>query len=232
MWGAGVSRPEVAPEANFPTKPNISEVDQTQLAPLMSALIGLPPPMNNMALMPVGYLNVSDEYEVKALHLNVLQLLSQAKILIRRHESAIFYEWLPNFEDLNLEQINRYSGKLNALIAEGNMKKAMELCQEFGKSAQKCLAYYHQYYQIPLMVATTLSYLIWFYCLLLQLTRLSKEEKEQRRGFMTFSTLILTVIGILLLTLLGLQNVPNITTFYLVLPIGMLIIAQAERPVN
>ncbi|XP_036673431.3 GPI ethanolamine phosphate transferase 1 [Drosophila suzukii] len=232
MWGAGVSRPEVDPEANFPTKPNISEVDQTQLAPLMSALLGLPPPMNNMALMPMGYLNVSDEYEVKALHLNVLQLLSQAKILIRRHESAIFYEWLPKFGDLNLKQINQYSGKLNALIAEGNMKKAMELCQELGKSAQKCMAYYHQYYQIPLMVATTLSYLIWFYCLLLQLTRLSKEEKKQRRGFMTFSTLILTMIGILVLTLLGLQNVPNITTFYLVLPIGMLIIAQAERPVK
>ncbi|XP_016949761.1 GPI ethanolamine phosphate transferase 1 [Drosophila biarmipes] len=232
MWGAGVSRPEVDPEGNFPTKPNISEVDQTQLAPLMSALIGLPPPMNNMALMPVGYLNVSDEYEVMALHLNVLQLLCQAKILIRRHESAIFYKWLPKFEDLNLEKIDQYSRKFNSLVAQGNMKKAMEICQEFGKSAQNCLTYYHQYYQIPLMVATTLSYLIWFYCLLLQLTRLCKREKEPRRGYMTFSTLILTMIGILLLTLMGLQNVPNITTFYLILPIGMLIIAQAERPVK
>ncbi|XP_017009067.2 GPI ethanolamine phosphate transferase 1 [Drosophila takahashii] len=232
MWGAGVSRPEVDPDGNFPTKPNISEVDQTQLAPLMSALIGLPPPMNNMALMPVGYLNVSEEYEVKALHLNILQLLSQAKILIRRHESAIFYKWLPKFEALNLQQIEGFSVKLNALMAQGNMKEAMEICQEFGTLAQKCMAYYHQYYQLPLMVATTVSYLIWFYCLLLQLTRLSKEEKEPRKGFMTFSTLILTMMCLLILTLLTLQNVPNITAFYLILPFGMLIMAQAERPVK
>uniref|UniRef100_A0A6P4E9R1 GPI ethanolamine phosphate transferase 1 n=1 Tax=Drosophila rhopaloa TaxID=1041015 RepID=A0A6P4E9R1_DRORH len=230
MWGAGVTREVVDSEGNFPGKSHISQLDQTQLAPLMSALIGLPPPMNNLALMPVGYLNVSAEYEVMALHLNVLQLLSQAKILIQQHESAIFYKWLPKFKDLDLDQIDQYSGKLNALKAKGNVKEAMETCQDFGKLAQKCLANYHNYYYLPLMVATTLTYLIWFYCLLLQLSRLSKDQKEERKGFLTFSTLLLVLLGIILLTLLRLQNVPHITTFYLLLPLGMLIMAQAERP--
>ncbi|XP_052858522.1 GPI ethanolamine phosphate transferase 1 [Drosophila gunungcola] len=230
MWGAGVNREQTDSEANFPGKSNISELDQTQLAPLMSALIGLPPPMNNLALMPVGYLNVSAEYEVMALHLNVLQLMCQAEVLIQRFESAIFFKWLPKFMDLDLEQINQYASKLIALKAQGNIKEAMETCQKFGKSAQKCLAYYHNYYFLPLMVATTLSYLIWFYCLILQLNRLCKEEKEERKGFATFSTLILVLLGIVFLILFRLQNVSHINTFYLLLPVGMLIMAQAERP--
>ncbi|XP_039494187.1 GPI ethanolamine phosphate transferase 1 [Drosophila santomea] len=232
MWGAGVRREEIDLEANFPRKPNISQVDQNQLAPLMSALIGLPPPMNNLAMMPVGYLNVSDEYEAVALHLNVLQLLSQAQILIRRHEKAMFYKWLPKFKELHLDLIDQYAPQFDFLKAEGNLTEAMEMCQEFGKLAKQCLEYYHEYYQIPLIVSTSLSYLIWFYCLLLQLTRLSKKEKVPRRGFMTFSTLILVMIGILVITMLELQNVPHITAFYLILPVGMLIMAQAERPVK
>ncbi|EDV53415.1 GPI ethanolamine phosphate transferase 1 [Drosophila erecta] len=232
MWGAGVKREEIDIDANFPKKPNISQVDQTQLASLMSALIGLPPPMNNLALMPVGYLNVSDEYQAVALHLNVLQLLSQAEILIRRHESALFYKWLPKFNQLHLELIDQYAAQFDFLKARGNLTEAMEICQEFGKLAKKCLAYYHEYYRTPLIVSTSLSYLIWFYCLLLQLTRLSKKEKVHRRGFMTFSTLILIMIGILLTITLELQNVPHITAFYLILPVGMLIMAQAERPVK
>ncbi|XP_017082828.2 GPI ethanolamine phosphate transferase 1 isoform X2 [Drosophila eugracilis] len=214
MWGAGVSREQRDSEVNFPSKPNISVVEQTQLASLMSALIGLPPPMNNMAIMPLGYLN----------------LAAQAKILLKRYESALFYEWLPKFEKLNLKQIDQFSGNFNSLVEGGNFKKAMKITEGYGKLLQNCLAYYHEYYQLPLMVATTGSYLVWFYCLLLQLTRLSKKAKEQTKGYMTFSTLVLTMIGILLFTLLELQNVPKITACYLVLPVGMLIMAQAERP--
>jgi len=232
MWGAGVKRDEIDAEANFPEKPNISQVDQTQLAPLMSSLIGLPPPKNNLALMPVGYLNVSDEYQAVALHLNVLQLLSQAEILIGRHEKAIFYKWLPKFKELHIGVIDQYAAQFDILKSEGNLTDAMEFCKEYGKLAKKCLAYYNQYYQTPLIVANSMSYMIWFYCLLLQLTRLSKKEKIQRRGFMTVSTLILAMIGILLIAMMELQKVPHIAAFYLILPVGMLIMAQAERPVR
>lgn len=105
LWGAGVKRSAPNPGQNFTAGENgpilpLYQLEQIQLAPLMSALIGLPPPMNNMALMPLGFLNTSVQYELQVLHLNAMQLLAQARILIKRHEDGILYLLLPKFESL------------------------------------------------------------------------------------------------------------------------------------
>ncbi|XP_020799854.1 GPI ethanolamine phosphate transferase 1-like [Drosophila serrata] len=226
MWGAGVKR-TVGPDAGFPTKNNISVVKQIQLAPLMSALIGLPPPMNNIAMMPVGYLNVSIEYETMAFHLNALQILDQAEIVISRNKRALFYKWLPTFKGLDLKQIAAYKDNFKSLVSQGRSQEAMEESQRIIKLAQKCLKYYQGYYQTPLLVATTISYLVWIYCLLLQLTRIATENK--RKGFATLSTVLLSALGIIQVVLLILQKVPFFTSVCLLLPTCLLIMAQAER---
>ncbi|KAH8361791.1 hypothetical protein KR200_010547 [Drosophila serrata] len=226
MWGAGVKR-TVGPNAGFPTNNNISVVKQIQLAPLMSALIGLPPPMNNIAMMPVGYLNVSIEYETMAFHLNALQILDQAEIVIRSNKRALFHKWLPTFKGLDLKQIAAYKDNFKSLVSQGRRQEAMEVSQRIIKLAQKCLKYYQGYYQTPLLVATTISYLVWIYCLLLQLTRIATENK--RKGFATLSTVLLSVLGIIQVVLLILQKVPCFTSVCLLLPTCLLIMAQAER---
>ncbi|XP_017035459.1 GPI ethanolamine phosphate transferase 1-like [Drosophila kikkawai] len=226
MWGAGVKR-TVGPNAVFPTRRNASRLEQIQLAPLMSALIGLPPPMNNIAMMPRGYLNVSTEYEVMALHLNALQILHQAEIVIARNEHALFYEWLPTFDSLNLKQIADYKAKFKYLVSQGHNQEAMNDCRRITRLAQMCLTYYHEYYQSPLLVATTISYLVWLYCLLLQLTRIATEN--ERMGLATMSTVVLSGLGIIQVVLFVLQKVPLLTSVCLLLPTCLLIMAQAER---
>ncbi|KAH8242790.1 hypothetical protein KR032_002158 [Drosophila birchii] len=229
MWGAGVKR-VVGPNAAFPTRKNISMVKQTQLAPLMSALLGLPPPMNNVALLPAGYLNVSAEYEAIAFHLNALQLLDQAEIIINRNKRAIFYKWMPRFKGLELHQIAAYKANFMALFSQGRSQEAMDDSQKIIELVQKCLFYYEGYYRTPLLVATTISYLVWLYCLLLQLTRIA--TKNQRKGFATLSTVMLFAFGIVQMALLFLQKVPFFTSVCLLLPTCLLIMAQAERAAN
>lgn len=229
LWGAGVKRSADNSSGIFPTRDNIAHMDQIQLASLMSALIGLPPPMNNLGVIPEGYLSVSAPYEAMILHLNALQILEQAKILIRRHESAIFYEWLPFFWELNLEKIANYSAQVKALMDEGKPKEAIKASRNMANLAQRCIAYYTEYYKFPLLMATTASFFIWSVCMLLQLTRLSMEEKEHREGYLKWPTLIAVLLGIMALTLVLLQNVPLITGFYLLLPVGLLMMALAER---
>lgn len=198
----------------------------------MSALIGLPPPMNNMALLPKEFLNASAEYKFHALHLNVLQLLKQAQILIHRHENSIFCDYLPKFDDLTSEKIDAYIKAVKSLLAEENILKATTLSQDTGKLAQQCLDYYHSYYHIPLLVSTTLSYVAWFFCLLMQLTRESSHPRSPRKGYLTYPTLIISLAGLMVVPVIVLQNVPYLTAFYLVLPLGLLVVALAERPLE
>ncbi|KAH8288757.1 hypothetical protein KR054_009282 [Drosophila jambulina] len=226
IWGAGVKR-TVGPDAVFPTIKNVSVVQQIQLAPLMSALIGLPPPMNNIAMMPLGYLNVSTEYEAMALHLNALQILDQAEIVINRNKRTLFCKWLPRFKELEIQQIAAYKANFKFLVSKGHSQEAMADCQRIIRLAQRCLTYYHGYYQTSLLVATTLSYLVWLYCLFLQLTRIA--TGNQRKGFATLSTVVLSAFGIIQLVLLFLQKVPFFTSVCLMLPTCLLIMGQAER---
>ncbi|XP_017101995.2 GPI ethanolamine phosphate transferase 1 [Drosophila bipectinata] len=237
LWGSGAS--PLAPNAvkNFTANEEglvlpLHYIDQIQLAPLMSALIGLAPPMNNMALLPRDFLNASAEYKFHALHLNVLQLLNQAKILIRRHEDSIFYNFLPKFDDLTSQKIDDYTDAVKTLLVGGHIGKATVLSQVTGKQAQKCMEYYHSYYHTPLLVSTTLSYLVWFYCLLVQLTRESTQPRSTRQGYLTYPTLIISLAGLLVVPAIVLQNVPYVTAFYLLLPLGLLVVALAERPLE
>ncbi|XP_052835373.1 GPI ethanolamine phosphate transferase 1 [Drosophila gunungcola] len=237
LWGAGVNRMAPDPGQNFTvdneglTLP-LYQLEQTQLAPLMSALIGLPPPMNNMALLPLGFLNASAQYEVQALHLNAMQLLAQARILIKRHEDGILYALLPKFEDLDSAQIDQYPQRMKYLVAQEYFDEARKISTKMAKEAQRCLEYYHGYYHLPLLVATTASYLLWFYLLLVQLTRESVQPRSARRGFRTWTTLLMTLGGLILMELMILQRVPCLTAFYLLLPLGILILGLAERPLE
>ncbi|XP_017052570.1 GPI ethanolamine phosphate transferase 1 [Drosophila ficusphila] len=236
LWGAGVNRVAPDPGQNFTANDEglilpLYQVEQTQLAPLMSALIGLPPPMNNMALMPQGFMNTSLLYELSAFHLNAMQLLAQAKILINRHEEGILYPLLPKFETLDSADIDQYSLTIKYKVAQGHLRDALKISRKIAKEAQRCLEYYHSYYHLPLLVATTASYLVWFYLLLVQLTRESKgDPSSARRGFVTWTSLLMFLGGLVLLELMILQLVPYLTAFYLLLPFGILILALAERP--
>ncbi|KAH8382647.1 hypothetical protein KR009_004588 [Drosophila setifemur] len=235
FWGAGVNRHVPSSGQTFVANNKgrilpLHQLYQVQLAPLISALIGLPPPMNNQALLPTRFLNISKEYKFYALHLNAFQLLLQARIVVRRHEQGIFYPLLSEFEELNSRKIEQYEGNVKDLLNAGKMEQAAWCSQQMAKLAQKCLEYYHDYYHTPLLWATTASYLAWFYCLLMQLSRQPAESKPARRGHLTWTTLAVSLVMLVILVALILQKVPWLTTLYLLLPLGMLILALGERP--
>ncbi|KAH8251899.1 hypothetical protein KR038_010697 [Drosophila bunnanda] len=235
LWGSGVNRKAPETGQHFTVNDEgrelpLYELQQTQLAPLMSAFIGLPPPKNNMALLPLGYVNASIQYELQTMHLNTMQLLAQASILIRRHESGVFSQFLARYEYLASEEIHQYSLKMLGLVNRQQFEQALMMSQKMAKQALVCLEYYHTYYDQALLMATTASYLLWFFCLLLKLTRESIQPRPARRGLVTWTTLLMSIGGLLLIVAMMLQNVPCITAFYLMLPFGILILALGELP--
>ncbi|XP_017083874.2 GPI ethanolamine phosphate transferase 1 [Drosophila eugracilis] len=234
LWGAGVNGKPENITSNYSISHGVivqlHKLAQIQFAPLMSALIGLPPPVHNLAKLPLGYMKVSREYERKATHLNALQLLTQTKAIIRRHELGVFHKWLPKFNDLDLQRIAFYQNQMNHLLDNGWRSRAMQTSVLAIKVAQKSLKFYYTYYHIPLIVTTVLALLGSQIYLLMKLSRHSTDSKIQPRGFLTWSTVLLVSLGISLGELVFLQWAPISTIICLLVPFGIWSLAMAEVP--
>ncbi|KAI9326126.1 Phosphatidylinositolglycan class N-domain-containing protein [Obelidium mucronatum] len=83
-WGAGVA----GPNKESPTVDSYSvgwglddfqrnDVNQADVAPLMSTLIGVPYPMNSVGELPLPYLNNTEKYKAEAAFNNAIQILRQ-----------------------------------------------------------------------------------------------------------------------------------------------------------
>ncbi|KAH8283754.1 hypothetical protein KR054_000470 [Drosophila jambulina] len=221
LWGSGILANQT-----------IQSLKQIQLAPLMSALIGLPPPVNNLGQLPLGFLKVSPEEEGKAMHLNALQLLLQAKVLVKRHKRGYFYKWLPKAGDLDLLRISHYQYQMNRLTETFWQAKAMETSQVAASLALKTVKSYVKYYNIPLKLATALALAGWEFFLVLKLSRESRASKELRRGFLTWNTILLASLGLLLGELAFLQDLTPLTILCLVVPFAFWCLAMAEQPLT
>ncbi|KAH8308229.1 hypothetical protein KR059_008497, partial [Drosophila kikkawai] len=221
LWGAG-----------FNANQSMQRLEQIQLASLMSALIGLPPPVNNLGQLPLGYLNLYQEEERKVMHLNARQLLLQAKFLVRRHKRGCCHKWLPKGGDLDLLRISHYQYQINRLTEVHWQAKAMETSLMAARLALNTVKYYVGYYHIPLVVATSLALLGWMLFLMLKLSQDSRAFKEHRRGFLNWSTIWLAALGLLLGELAFFQGLTILTIFCLIVPFAIWCLALAELPLK
>ncbi|KAL8132418.1 hypothetical protein AgCh_008062 [Apium graveolens] len=104
---------------------NIERVDvnQADIAPLMSALLGLPCPANSVGSLPLGYINLNKAEEVEAVLANAKQILNQflRKSQLKQESSLSFKPFKPLAHySLDLEQIN-------SRISDGDYESAMKL---------------------------------------------------------------------------------------------------------
>ncbi|KAH8382082.1 hypothetical protein KR009_001695, partial [Drosophila setifemur] len=208
------------------------KLNQIQLAPLLSAVIGLPPPIHNLGSLPLGYIMGSKDYVLQALHLNALQLLSQAKAVIRRQESGFFHKWLPREKIMDLSRIAYYQTQMDHLLDKGWREKAMETSALAIRLSLQSLKFNLEYFHIPLQVTTTLAILGWMFFLIMQLNRHSLDAKQQRRGFSTLTTILLCSLGILLGELVFLHRASLLTILCLLVPFGVWCVVLAEMPSN
>ncbi|KAH8318695.1 hypothetical protein KR074_001767, partial [Drosophila pseudoananassae] len=233
LWGAGVNRLAnnySSLELHDGTHMPLHKLEQIQLAPLVSALIGLPPPINNLGVLPQGYMMVTPEYMRKAMDLNALQLLALAKEKIRKHERGIFHNWLPSSMDLDLSRIAYYQNQMDRLLEMGTSGKAMETSQLAAALSLKTLKYYSTYLHIPVQVTTVLALLGWMYLLMIKISKDTMESNDKSRGFVSCSTVTLFSLGLLVGELVFLQCSSMMTVLCLLVPFGVWCVTLAEMP--
>ena len=100
-WGAGIGLPEIQRQNmddvyynqnnlwNLNNAPLRKDINQTDVAPLMSALIGVNMPQNNVGKLPRNYLRMHQSMTLKASTANMLQIWEQFLSYAKKFHSSV-----------------------------------------------------------------------------------------------------------------------------------------------
>ncbi|KAJ3009427.1 UNVERIFIED_CONTAM: Glycosyl phosphatidyl inositol anchor synthesis [Siphonaria sp. JEL0065] len=191
-WGAGILRPNTT----SPTVDSYSiewgleglqrnDVNQADVAPLMSTLIGLPYPMNSVGELPLSYLNNTENYKARAAFQNANQILRQflVKQESKRRTELYFvpFPYLENHESL-VADIQGFIDKDLIEMAEIKSVELARLCVEG-------LRYYQIYDWLFLRGMISVGYLGWIVNSLLFVLKnygsssasLSTDDEDERK---------------------------------------------------
>uniref|UniRef100_A0A8C8GJ45 GPI ethanolamine phosphate transferase 1 n=1 Tax=Oncorhynchus tshawytscha TaxID=74940 RepID=A0A8C8GJ45_ONCTS len=99
VWGAGVHTAQRVTEPQKYSDGYLQEwqleglrrvdVNQADIAPLMSSLIGVPIPLNSVGVLPLQYLNNSDQFKAESMYSNAIQILEQFKVKYNMEDNNV-----------------------------------------------------------------------------------------------------------------------------------------------
>lgn len=153
-WGAGLKR-----------NPARNDVKQIDIAPMLSALIGINIPSNSLGVIPLEYIDMPEEYLAEILWGNTQQLLEIFNVKRHRTESNALV-FVP-YQGLTSTVL---SGKLDSLkkLREDKLYELfISECKVFMTTLKAGLDYYHNYYQYPLLISISLGFISWILFLVL-----------------------------------------------------------------
>lgn len=139
------------------------DVNQADIAPLMSTLLGLPCPVNSVGNLPLGYMKLNEAEEVEAVVANTKQILNQLlrKSYIKSSNSLFFKPFKPLVHhSFSLSQIDE-------LISAKSYEAAMKLAVDLRNLSLEGLHYFQTYDWLMLMTVITLGYTGWMIVLAL-----------------------------------------------------------------
>ncbi|KAF2559984.1 hypothetical protein F2Q68_00018476 [Brassica cretica] len=139
------------------------DVNQADIAPLMSTLLGLPCPVNSVGNLPLGYMKLNEAEEVEAVLANTKQILNQLlrKSHIKMSNSLFFKPFKPLVDhSSSLSQIDE-------LISAKRYEAAMKLAVDLRNLSLEGLHYFQTYDWLMLMTVITLGYTGWMIVLAL-----------------------------------------------------------------
>ena len=141
------------------------DIEQADIAPLLSTLLGIPIPVHSVGRLPVNYLQ-KNEYTALALLANVKQLLRQVRHKeFSRANRQIYFKPFTELAEADAKIKN-----IQSLIDhEKNFKQAQVECDLLLKICQRGLHYYQVYDRPYLMSLVVLGYVGWIALLLLEI---------------------------------------------------------------
>ncbi|XP_027153342.1 GPI ethanolamine phosphate transferase 1 isoform X1 [Coffea eugenioides] len=139
------------------------DVNQADIAPLMSTLLGLPCPVNSVGNLPLGYIDFNKVDKVEAVLANTKQILNQflRKSQLKQSNSLNFKPFEP------LKNYNLVLERIEHLISIRDYEAARKLSEHLRRLALEGLHYFQTYDWFRLMTIITFGYIGWMIYVLL-----------------------------------------------------------------
>ncbi|XP_076014175.1 GPI ethanolamine phosphate transferase 1 [Genypterus blacodes] len=171
VWGAGVQTAQMVTGAQPYSDGFLQDwklehllrvdVNQADIAPLMASLIGVPIPVNSVGVLPLLYLNNSDQFKAESMYTNAIQILEQFKMkMTQKKETTLSFLFTP-YQLLTESKQAEFIHQARIQIQLGKYENAISLCQALVSHALDGLVYYHTYDRFFLGCSVVLGFIGW-----------------------------------------------------------------------
>ncbi|KFD70484.1 hypothetical protein M514_00982 [Trichuris suis] len=169
-WGSGINRMlDTTSSACWPT--SSLDVDQVDIAPLMSALIGAAFPANSVGVLPLEYLNISSRNKALLMLANFKQLLEQMLVQMERKREMYWSIFFREFPDMTAQKIRTLSDTLDSFLSKKRYAAMADICKQWIPTVLQGMKYYHQYERRLLTCCIIASFCAWLLCVFSILVR-------------------------------------------------------------
>jgi len=200
-WGAGIRKLEknVGAREQFDQVQafrnlNRIELNQADMAPLMSTLIGKNIPVNSVGRLPIEMVDLHPNHQVEAMMVQIDQLMAQFKALERRHQQVYFPTIFHKpYDQLEEEKIVKKKQRIKNTTNQGHIKEALRLCSDFLDELTEGIEYYQRYQKTILI---TLIRVAFIGCAIINLAKLCSNGRKSILVKKKYSNLIFTLSGL------------------------------------
>ena len=177
-WGAGIKSPRSNTYAEKVYHDGFSEkwglqrlervdVEQADIAPLMTTLFGGAIPVNSEGVLPMGYIHYNKGFVAASIATNSRQLFEQVKLKEARiHSNSLPYVFHP-YPKMTSSAMVDQQVKIQSLWREKQYQMAIDLSMNQITIYKDAVRYYHTYHRASLLVVLSLGFVGWMMCTLL-----------------------------------------------------------------
>ncbi|XP_035269131.1 GPI ethanolamine phosphate transferase 1 [Anguilla anguilla] len=231
-WGAGVQTAQKVTSQSFDDQflqewnlENLKRVDvnQADIAPLMSSLIGVPIPLNSVGVLPLHYLDNTELFKAESMYANSIQILEQFKVkMAQKKETTLSFLFTPYHLLAESKQLD-FVRHARSLIQQGKYDEAIILCDTMISEAMRGLSYYHTYDRFFLGSSVVLGFVGWtsYVILVILKTHASLRKPHAHRDPILARSLgrVFLCVGVLVTFFLLIQSSPWTYYIYCLLPV-------------
>lgn len=235
-WGAGVNKPV---KNEYPIFDDYTEnwkladikrndVNQADIASLMSYLIGVNYPVNSVGELPLAYIDAKESDKLSALYKNALSIVEQ--YLVKEDEMKATQFHFKPFAKFQERTIDSYKGEIEELIQqiaqlgtnvidEELETKAIQLTEELIKLSLDGLYYLTTYNWLLLQTICVLGFIGWItysFIIFLRLFIVTQDTQEVQNLFVLS---LISVVGLVVNYVLYYQKSPVNHYAYLLFPL-------------
>ncbi|XP_026674612.1 GPI ethanolamine phosphate transferase 1 isoform X2 [Ceratina calcarata] len=168
-WGAGIGAQNIR-----------QDIEQVDVTPLISSLIGAPIPANNEGVVPWHYLNATDiKYVNRALFNNLKQLNFQVKAMKEMSCKDRRYA------DKREQEVDKKISHLYKYVETGIPDENLNEIVDTIKSAKDVLKYYRQYQRTQFLLYLSMMWIGWIIVLFMKMSCAKQSSVQYGYVFLT-----------------------------------------------